>query len=123
MLQFTLNGRLAADPTPSTYGPSEAEMLRLRIASTNPGNQNTNFYDVAIFDQRAIDTIREASKGDAVKLSGVGHQNVWHTDDGDRRENISLVARKVLEQTPAARANTTATWHTVAQSDTAELGR
>ena len=121
MLQFTLNGRLATDPTPATYGPDAADMLRLRIASNNPGSERTDFYDVAIFDPAAIETIRAARKGDTIKLSGVGSQNVWHTDDGDRRENISLVARTVVDHTPTAR--NAATPQTTARTVAAEAGR
>ena len=58
----------------------------------------------------AVESVRHARKGDRVKLTGVGQQNVWQTDDGDRRENISLVARKVLDHTPATTG--TAAGHT-----------
>jgi single-stranded DNA-binding protein len=109
MLQFTLNGRLAAEPTIHTYGTDDADMARLRVASTNPGSQNTDFFDVAVFGP-AVDAVRHARKGDRVKLTGVGQQNVWQTDDGDRRENISLVSRNVLDHTPGAKG--TATEHT-----------
>ncbi len=110
MLQFTLNGRLAADPTFHTYGADAADMARLRVASTNPGSQNTDFFDVAVFGP-AVDDIRQAHKGDTVKLTGVGQQNVWQTDDGDRRENISLVTRKILDHTPATRTATATAEH------------
>ena len=62
-----------------------------------------------------------ARKGDTVKLSGVGSQNVWHTDAGDRRENISLVARTVVDHTPTAR--NAATQQTTARTVAAEAGR
>lgn len=101
MLQFTLNGRLAAEPTFHTYGTDDADMARLRVASSNPGSQNTDFFDVAVFGP-AVDAMRHARKGDRVKLTGVGQQNVWQTDAGDRRENVSLVSRKLLEHTPAS---------------------
>ena len=96
MLQFTLNGRLAAEPTFHNYGTDDADMTRLRVASSNPGSQYTDFFDGGVFGP-AVKSVRHARKGDRVKLTRVGQQNVWQTDDGDRRENISLVARKVID--------------------------
>ena len=49
MLQFTLTGRLAADPELTTYGTDNTPMARLRIASNQPGSERTDFFDVAVF--------------------------------------------------------------------------
>ena len=107
MLQFTLTGRLAADPELTTYGPDNTPMARLRVASNQPGTQDTDFFDVAVFGDKALATVSELHKGDKVHLKGNGRQHVWTTGDGDRRERVSLNARSV-EHTPAIAQDTTA---------------
>ena len=99
MLQFTLTGRLAADPEITTYGADNTPMARLRIASNQPGSERTDFFDVAVFDDKALEVLAGARKGDKVHLKGSGRQHVWSTDGGETRERISLAARSV-EHTP-----------------------
>ena len=99
MLQFTLTGRLAADPELTTYGPENTPMARLRVASNQPGSERTDIFDVAVFDDKALETLTAAHKGDKVHLKGSGRQHVWNTDSGGTRERISLAARSV-EHTP-----------------------
>lgn len=102
MLQFALSGRLAADPEHTTYGPDNTPMARLRVASNQPGAEGTDFFDVAVFGEQALAQLADAHKGDRVRLDGNARQHTWVTDDGDRRDRISLAARKV-EYEPACR--------------------
>ena len=101
MLQFTLTGRLAADPELTTYGTDHTPMARLRVASNQPGSERTDFFDVAVFGANALEALAAARKGDKVHLKGSGRQHVWNTDSGETRERISLAARSV-EHTPRA---------------------
>jgi single-stranded DNA-binding protein len=118
MLQFTLTGRLATDPELTTYGPDNTPMARLRVASNQPGSQDTDFFDVAVFGDKALATTRDLHKGDKVHLKGSGRQHVWTTNSGDRRERVSLNARSV-EHTPAiAQHTTTATVDTTRSATT-----
>ena len=120
MLQFTLTGRLTADPEITTYGPDDTPMARLRVASNQPGSQRTDFFDVAVFGDKALQTIAAAHKGDKVHLQGNGRQNTWTTDTGESRERISLAARSVEHtlrlETPA---NVAAAEHTRTNTSTA----
>lgn len=99
MLQFTLTGRLTADPEFTTYGPDGIPMARLRVASNQPGVERTDFFDVAVFGAKALDTIAAAHKGDKIQLKGTGRQHVWVTDSGEQRQSVSLAARTV-DHTP-----------------------
>lgn len=108
MLQFTLTGRLAAEPELTTYGPDNTPMARLRVASNQPGARDTDFFDVAVFGDSALATTRELHKGDKVHLKGNGRQHVWTSDSGDRRERVSLNARSV-EHTPTIAQDVTTT--------------
>ena len=103
MLQFTVTGRLAADPEITTYGADNTPMARLRIASNQPGSERTDFFDVAVFDDKALAALAGARKGDKVRLRGNGRQHVWSTDGGETRERISLAARSVAH-TPRSEA-------------------
>ena len=107
MLKFTLIGRLAADPEVSTYGSDSKPMAKLRVASNQPGVEQTDFYDVAVFGDTAVDIISTAHKGDRVELRGNGRQSTWTTDDGARRERVGLAARWV-QYTPHQRGTDTA---------------
>ena len=110
MLQFTLTGRLAADPEITTYGADNTPMARLRIASNQPGSERTDFFDVAVFDDKALEVLAGARKGDKVHLKGSGRQHVWSTDGGETRERISLAARSVAH-TPRSEAAAAAAQH------------
>src|SRR3954469_22154922 len=99
MLQFTLTGRLAADPELATYGPDHTPIARLRVASNQPGSQDTDSFDVAVFGDKALATTRDLRKGDKVHLKGNARQHVWTINNGERRERVSLNARNV-EHTP-----------------------
>lgn len=122
MLQFTLTGRLAADPEFATYGPDNAPMARIRVASNQPGSQATDFFDVAVFGDNAVAALRDANKGDKVQLKGNGRQNVWTTDTGERREGVSLAARTV-EHTPRIDQSAQATSVESTRSATATANR
>ena len=103
MLQFTLTGRLAADPELTTYGTDNTPMARLRVASNQPGSERTDFFDVAVFGDNALDALAAARKGDKVHLKGSGCQHVWNTDSGETRE---ASARRPLRRThPTDRAD------------------
>lgn len=95
MLNFNLTGRLAADPEMSTYGDDDKPMAKLRVASNQPGAEEADFYDVAVFGDTAVGIITDGRKGDKVELRGNGRQRTWTTDDGQRRERIGLAARWV----------------------------
>ncbi len=99
MLQFTLTGRLTADPEITTYGPDNTPMARLRVGSIQPGVEKTDFFDVAVFGANALESIAAAGKGDKVQLKGSGRQHSWVTDTGEQRQGISLAARSV-DHTP-----------------------
>ena len=111
MLQFTLTGRLAADPELTTYGPDNTPMARLRVASNQPGSEQTDFFDVAVFGDKALEALAAARKGDKVHLKGNGRQHVWNTDSGETRERISLAARSV-EHTPRTAQTAATAQHT-----------
>ena len=113
MLQFTLNGRLAADPTFTTYGAERTEMARIRIASNQPGRNETDFFDVAIFGA-GVEQLRAAHKGDTIKVRGNACQNVWHDDHGDRHENIALAATSIVEHRPRSSTATSTAEQTAA---------
>lgn len=106
MLQFTLTGRLTADPEHRTYGDDNTPMARLRVASNQPGSERTDFFDVAVFGDNALGVLADAHKGDKVQLSGNARQNTWTTDDGETRDRINLTARRV-ELTPHQPATAT----------------
>mgnify|MGYP003134152552 CR=1 FL=1 len=95
MLNFNLTGRLAADPEMSAYGGDDKPMAKLRVASNQPGVEDADFFDVAVFGDVAVRIIAEGHKGDKVELRGNGRQRTWTTDDGQRRERIGLAARWV----------------------------
>src|SRR4051794_11721027 len=108
MLQFTLTGRLAADPEHTDYGADNTPMARVRVASNQPGVDHTDFFDVAVFGDKAIDALSAARKGDRVQLKGTARQHVWRTQGGDTSERISLAARSV-EHTPRSQQPDTPT--------------
>src|SRR5687767_13020468 len=110
MLQFTLTGRLAADPELTTYGPDHTPMARLRVASNQPGAHQTDFFDVAVFDDKALAVVAAARKGDTVHLTGGGRQHTWTADSGETRERISLTARSI-DHTPRHTSETDAAEH------------
>ena len=120
MLQFTLTGRLAADPELTTYGTDNTPMARLRVASNQPGSERTDFFDVAVFGANALDTLAAARKGDKVQLKGSGRQHFWVTDGGEQRQGISLAARSV-EHTPRTAQTAATAQHT--HSATASAAR
>ena len=95
MMLFTLTGRLAADPEQRTYGADNTPMARLRVASNQPGAERTDFFDVAVFGDTALEVLAEAHKGDKVQLHGNARQGTWTTDDGDTRQRVNLTARRV----------------------------
>jgi single-stranded DNA-binding protein len=111
MLQYTLTGRLTAEPELTTYGADNTPMARLRVASNQPGSEQTDFFDVAVFGDKALEALAAARKGDKVHLKGSGRQHVWNIDSGETRERISLAARFV-EHTPRAAHSTATGQHT-----------
>lgn len=102
MLQYTLTGRLTADPEISAYGPDNTPLARIRVASNQPGSNETDFFDVALFGDQALAAIGEAHKGDRVEIKGHARQSTWTTDAGEKRQRIALTARHV-EHTPLQR--------------------
>ena len=107
MFQFTLTGRLAADPELTTYGPDDTPMARLRVASNQPGVPETSYFDVAVFGDNALAALATARKGDRVHLTGNGRQHTWTTASGETRERIRLATRSI-EHTPRQTSDTAA---------------
>ena len=111
MLQFTLTGRLAADPELTTYGTDNTPMARLRVASNQPGSERTDFFDVAVFTA-ALEALAAARKGDKVHLKARPPTRLEHRQ---RRDPRAHQPRRPLRRThptdpqPAATAQHTHT--------------
>ena len=98
MLQFTLTGRLAADPELTTYGTDNTPMARLRVASNQPGSERTDFFDVAVFGTPHSRRSPPPAKATRCTSRAAAANTSEHRQRRDPR-GISLAARSV-EHTP-----------------------
>lgn len=84
-MSFKVSGNLAKDPVFDSFG-TDGVRARIRVGSDrwttdDDGNRTTvaEFHDITLFG-RVAENLREASKGDAVSISGDVRPATWSKD-------------------------------------------
>lgn len=93
----TISGNLGKDPVIRST-PSGTEVLEMRVAVSDNVKRNgawekkTHWVHVALFGKRAEFFATRAKKGSFVVVSGRLNYEEWSTDDGHKRNRISVIA-------------------------------
>lgn len=81
--------------------PSGAQVCRLRLAVATRERvdgewvDKPNYFDVSVFGAQGESAARYLSKGRAVAIQGQLRWREWQTDDGERRQAVSVTASQV----------------------------
>lgn len=95
-----LTGNLTRDPEMAEL-PSGAQVCRLRLAVATRERvdgdwvDRPNYFDVSVFGAQGESASRYLSKGRAVAIQGQLRWREWQTDDGERRQAVSVTASQV----------------------------
>lgn len=95
-----LTGNLTRDPEMAEL-PSGAQVCRLRVAMATRERvdgewvDRPNYFDVSVFGAQGESASRYLSKGRAVAIQGQLRWREWQTDEGERRQAVSITASQV----------------------------
>jgi single-strand DNA-binding protein len=95
-----LIGNLTRDPE-LRYTPSGVPVCTLRLAvnrnfKNQQGEQETDFFNVSAWRQRAELCAEYLSKGRSVAVEGRLQSRSWETEDGQKRFTIDIVADNIV---------------------------
>lgn len=99
-------GRLVRDPE-TKYTASGTAITKFSIANNDTYMQNnerkehTNFFDINVWGNQAINCEKYLKKGNQVAVSGYLRQNRWQDQNGQARSKIEITANSVQFLTPA----------------------
>jgi single-strand DNA-binding protein len=94
-------GRLTKD-VELKYTKSGSALCEVTVAnnySQKKGEEwvnETNFFNVTIFGNLAINTEKSVKKGDQVIVNGVLRQNTWQDKDGENRSAVNIICNNIL---------------------------
>lgn len=95
-----LTGNLTRDPELVEL-PSGTQVCRLRVAVATrervdgEWTDRPNYFDVSVFGGQGETAARYLAKGRAVAISGQLRWREWQTEDGERRQAVSITASQV----------------------------
>lgn len=95
----TLTGNLTRDPELKTFG--ETTVCKLRLAVNERAKENGEwvnkpmYFDVDVFGRMGENSAQYLTKGAHVAISGRLKWREWTTDDGGKRQAVSIVANEV----------------------------
>jgi len=95
-----VSGRLTRDPE-LKHLPSGTAVCEIGLAvnhSRKDGDDwvdEPNFFDVSVYAGRGEVLAAKGKKGDSVTVAGRLQQRRWETDEGQKREKVSIVANNV----------------------------
>ena len=125
MLNFKLNGNLGRDPE-FKQTASGQDYATLYVASNHPGVETPDWFNVAVFNDKALARLTDLAKGDKVNITGSARMNEWTDNNGQTHRATSFVASTV---TPAGAGNDTtsaardAALEAATQHDSVSAGR
>jgi single-strand DNA-binding protein len=95
----TLSGRLTRDPE-LKHMPSGDPVVEMGLAVNRSRKVNeewveeVSFFDISSF-KRAENIAAKLRKGDSVSLVGELRQRTWETNEGAKREKVSVIAQSM----------------------------
>ena len=95
MNSVNLIGNLCTDVEVKDVGPDK-KVANFRIAVDRGGKDaGADFFNVAVWDRQAELCAQYLSKGRQVGIEGYLRSHSWETDEGKRRREVEVVARRV----------------------------
>jgi single-strand DNA-binding protein len=95
----TLTGNLTRDPELKTFGETTVCKLRIavneRVKQNGEWGNNAMYFDVDVFGAQGERCAQYLVKGAHIVLEGRLKWREWTTDDGGKRQAVSIVARDV----------------------------
>jgi single-stranded DNA-binding protein len=125
MLNFKLNGNLGKDPEFKQSADGK-DYAMLRIASNHPGVDDTDWFNIAVFNPNTLAQLGSLRKGDKVNITGTGRMAEWTDSNGVEHRATNFVAGSVTPTTgaePDDSATRQAQLDTAARSDSVSAGR
>lgn len=102
-------GRLVADPELRTLASGQA-VCSARIAvnasqkdQSGEWSDRGHFFSVTIWGKQAESIARNCTKGQRIGIDGRLQQRQWETPEGQKREQVSIVAQSVQFLDPRSR--------------------
>jgi single-strand DNA-binding protein len=98
--EVVITGNLTRDPELAELG-SGTKVCRLRVAVNSrekvdgTWSDRPNYFDVSVFGGQGEAAARHLAKGRQVAVSGQLRWREWQSEDGGRREAVSITAGQV----------------------------